>query len=144
MDRIVWQMFSLTLKMDRFNIMKETERRKPISKAQQSFQWIAALVVSLLVISETLERFGDRLTPEQAAIRAAESRAFTSLEGNLEAVKDAIIASTAFNAIFEEQQNEVMSTLSENQKNISENLAAINISTATMRIRIENLEEDDQ
>lgn len=122
---------------------KEIERRGQPSKFQQSFQWIAALVVSLLVISETVERFGDRLTPEQAAVRAAESKAFTSLEGNLEAVKDAIIASTEFNAVFEAQQNEVMKTLSENQKAISENLAVINISAATMRIRIENLEQDN-
>jgi len=121
---------------------KEIERRGPPSKFQQSFQWIAAVVVSLLVISESVERLGDRLTPEQAAVRAAESRAFTSLEGNLEAVKDAIIASTEFNAVFEAQQNEVMKTLSENQKSISENLAVINISAATMRIRIENLEQN--
>lgn len=121
---------------------KDIERRGQPSKFQQSFQWIAAVVVSLLVISETLERFGDRLTPEQAAVRAAESRAFTSLEGNLEAVKDAIISSAEFNAVLETQQNDVLSTFSQNQKAISENLAAINISNATMQIRILNLEQN--
>ena len=120
---------------------KELERRSPPGKFQQSFQWIAAFVVSLLVITETLERFGDRLTPEQAAVRAAESEAFTSLSGNLEAVKDAIVSSAEFNAVLEAQQNEAMSIFSENQKTISENLAVINISNATMQIRLLNLEQ---
>jgi len=121
---------------------KEKERRKPPTKIQESFKWIAAFVVSILVIAETLERFGDRLTPEQAEAKAAESEAFTSLSGDLNSVKDAIVAAAEFNSILEAQQNNVMATLSENQKKISENLAAININTATMGIRIQNLESN--